>query len=42
MLLLSQIQLQKRVLEIDGREWKFKVDQNWLERDRIKAIRDIG
>lgn len=33
----------KRVLEIDGREWKFKVDQEiGLERDRIKAIRDIG
>lgn len=33
----------KRVLEIDGREWKFNVDKEiGLEKDRIKAIRDIG
>lgn len=33
----------KRVLELDGREWKFKVDTELgLEKDRIKAIRDIG
>jgi hypothetical protein len=33
----------KRVLELDGREWNFKVDKEiGLERDRIKAIRDIG
>lgn len=33
----------KRVLDIDGREWNFKVDKEiGLERDRIKAIRDIG
>jgi len=33
----------KRVLEIDKREWNYKmeIDVN-LERDRIKAIRDIG
>lgn len=33
----------KRVLELDGREWRFKVDQEiGLEKDRIKAMRDIG
>ncbi|HMI07922.1 MAG TPA: hypothetical protein VK528_10280 [Flavobacterium sp.] len=33
----------KRVLELDKREWKYKVDSEiGLERDRIKAIRDIG
>lgn len=33
----------KRVLELDGREWNFIVDKEiGLERDRIKAIRDIG
>jgi len=33
----------KRVLEVDNREWKFVVDKEiGLERDRIKAIRDIG
>lgn len=33
----------KRVLELDGREWKFIVDKEiGLERDRIKAIRDVG
>ena len=33
----------KRVIEIDGREWKFKVDQEiGLEKDRLKTIKDIG
>lgn len=33
----------KRLLEIDKREWNYKVDSEiGLERDRIKAIRDIG
>ena len=33
----------KRVIEIDGREWKFKVDKEiGLEKDRLKSIRDIG
>jgi hypothetical protein len=33
----------KRVLELDGREWQFTVDKEiGLERDRIKAMRDIG
>ncbi|GEP49674.1 hypothetical protein FNO01nite_03460 [Flavobacterium noncentrifugens] len=33
----------KRVQEIDKREWKYKVDSEiGLEKDRIKAIRDIG
>ena len=33
----------KRVQELDNREWKYKVDSEiGLERDRIKAIRDIG
>lgn len=35
--------ISKRVFEVDKREWNFKVDQEiGLERDRIKAIRDIG
>jgi len=33
----------KRVLEIDKREWNYKMELDVnLERDRIKAIRDIG
>lgn len=33
----------KRVLELEGREWKYKMDTEInLEKDRIKAIRDIG
>lgn len=33
----------KRVLQLDGREWKYFEDKEiGLERDRIKAIRDIG
>jgi hypothetical protein len=33
----------KRVLELDGRAWKFITDRAIdLERDRIKAMRDIG
>ena len=33
----------KRVKELDGREWKLKVDTELgLEQQRIKAIRDIG
>lgn len=33
----------KRVLELDGRAWKFITDREIdLERDRIKAMRDIG
>ena len=33
----------KRVFELDKREWKYKVDSEiGLEKDRIKAIRDIG
>lgn len=33
----------KRVLELDGREWKFIYEKEiGLEKDRIKAIRDIG
>ena len=36
-------QIAKRVLEVDKREWNFLVDKEiGLERDRIKAIRDIG
>lgn len=33
----------KRVLELDGREWNFKYEKEiGIEKDRIKAIRDIG
>jgi hypothetical protein len=33
----------KRIIELDDREWKYKMDLNVnLERDRIKAIRDVG
>lgn len=33
----------KRVIEIDGREWKFKQDKEiGLEKDRLKTMKDIG
>lgn len=33
----------KRIMEIDGREWNFVLDTKInLEKDRIKAIKDIG
>jgi len=37
------VKIGKRVFELDKREWKYKVDSEiGLEKDRIKAIRDIG
>lgn len=36
-------EMAKRVKEIDGREWDFKLQKEiGLERDRIKAYRDVG
>lgn len=36
-------EIAKRVKEIDGREWDFKLQKEiGLERDRIKAYRDVG
>ena len=36
-------EIAKRVKEIDGREWDFKLQKEiGLEKDRIKAWRDVG
>lgn len=36
-------EMAKRVREVDGREWDFKLQKEiGLERDRIKAYRDVG